>query len=61
MPDEFRSGHSKARRDKRGEARRVSKRPYVRPKIARQDLEHAVQGGTLAGLDGTGGRGAKPQ
>ena len=56
MPDEFRGGHSKARRDKRGEPRRRLKRPYVRPKITRQDLEHAVQGGGGTPIDGGGSR-----
>ena len=60
MPDEFRGGHSNARSDKRGEPRRRLKRPYVRPKISRQDLEHAVKGGGASGLDPLGSRAVPP-
>ena len=56
MPGEFRSGHSKAQQDESDEARPVSKRPYVRPRIARQDLKHAVQGSQGSALDPTGSR-----
>jgi len=60
MPDEFRSGHAKVRQDESGKVRRVSKRPYVRPRIARQDLEHAVLGTISGTSDLAGGRGDQP-
>ena len=63
VPRENGSGRSGTQYEESGEARRASKRPYVRPSIACQNLQHAVQGiGSLAN-DVSGGRnpGRKPQ
>ena len=55
-PGEYRSHRSEARSEETAKARRVSKRPYVRPSVACQDLEHVVQGQTGPALDGVSGR-----
>jgi hypothetical protein len=60
-PGENRSERSEARRKETAEARRVSKRPYVRPSVACQNLEHVVQGATGPRLDGVSGRIGKSQ
>jgi len=49
-------GSLKAPRKEGGEARQVTKKPYVRPRIACQDLEHAVRGGGGSCFDGGGHR-----
>ncbi len=46
MWGEMSSGHFKARREESDEARQISKRPYLPPKVTRVDLTRVVQGGT---------------
>ena len=55
VPREYRSGRSGARHEESGEAL-ASKRPYVRPSIACQNLQHAVQGNGSLANDQVGGR-----
>jgi hypothetical protein len=60
-PGQNRGKSSGLRRDQANESRRASKRPYVRPSISRQDLEHVVKGQTGPRLDGASGRIGKSQ
>ena len=61
MLDEHRDGSSKTRPHESDEARRVSKRTYVRPSVTCQSLEHAVQGTTGPRMDGGSGKIGKSQ
>jgi hypothetical protein len=46
---------------KKDENRRASRKPYVRPSVAHQNLEHAVRGQTGPLFDGGSGRAGKSQ